>query len=286
MRPSIRALRFAVIIDTLRRFEVYSATRSPRVAAIWLLIAPRAKATLASEENNLKYWITIGSMFLFATVSNLCASTIDWTTWTSHPNAATVDGTLMVGAMPVSVTYTGEVSFVQLNGNGPNYFQPATTFTAPPTVPNSPPSDIIAIDGTATTHTITFGAAVTDPIMEIVSLGQPGIGTQYAFSLGPGQSVSILNQGPSSAFGGCNTCLSLSGTTLTGHEGDGILQFTGDFTSLSWTGANPEFWNGITFGVTGLASATPEPPTWEFVLLAGLGAAFLAARRRKPAATV
>lgn len=58
---------------------------------------------------------------------------------------------------------------------------------------NGPPSDMIAINGTATTHTITFGTAVVNPIMDIVSMGQPGVATQYAFSLAPGQSMSILN---------------------------------------------------------------------------------------------
>ena len=73
-------------------------------------------------------------------------------------------------------------------------------------------------------------------------LGPAICGTQYSFSLGSGQSMSI-SLGPSSAFGGCNTCLTLSGSTITGFEGDGLVQFTGTFSSLNWTGANPEFWN-------------------------------------------
>jgi len=143
-------------------------------------------------------------------------------------------------------------------------------------VPNAPNSDIIAIDGTATTHTIMFGEPVVNPIMEIVSLGNQNVRTQYQFSLLSGQSMSILNQGPSKAFGGCATCLSLSGTTLTGHEGDGIIQFTGTFTSLTWTGADPEFWNGFTVGVT----AVPEPAP---LLLVGTGVAGLALIARKRA---
>lgn len=205
------------------------------------------------------------------------AATIDWTTWTAQPTGSTVDGTLTAGSTPVSVTYSGEIAFTQLNGTGTNYYQPASTFTAPPTVTNAPPSDMIAIDGSATTHTVTFGTAITNPIMEIVSLGTPGLGTQYDFSLSAGQSMSILAQGPSNAYGGCSTepCLSLSGTTLTGHEADGIIQFTGTYTSLSWTAANPEYWNGFTFGVTGLAapSGAPEPATWgtfSVALLVGL----------------
>lgn len=232
----------------------------------------------------LRSFVFGSGVLLFAISNSLFGAAINWTTWTSQPSATTVTGTLTVGSTPVSVGYTGEIAFTQLNHTGTNFFQPTSTFTAPPTVTNSPPSDMIAIDGTATTHTITFGTAIDDPIMEIVSLGQPGVGTQYDFALSSGQSMSILAQGPSNSFGGCNTCLSLSGTTITGHEGDGIVQFTGTFTSLSWTGANPEFWNGITFGVTGLAVPTngvPEPATWESLAIAFFAGIPLVLRRRR-----
>jgi hypothetical protein len=140
---------------------------------------------------------------------------------------------------------------------------------------------MIAILGTDTTHTITFGTPVVNPVMDIVSLGQAGIDTQYDFSLSSGQSMSILEQGPSYGFWGCDTCLSLSGTTLTGTEGDGVIQFIGTFTSLTWTGANPENWNGFTFGVPVVdpPNATPEPATWASTLLVALIAAPFALRR-------
>jgi hypothetical protein len=226
----------------------------------------------------------LGELFLFAITSGcVFGSTIDWTNWQTQPTSTSANGTLLVGSTPVTVSYSGEIAFTQLNGTGTDYFLPSTTFTAPPTVPNAPPSDMIAIDGTATTHTITFSSAVVNPIMEIVSLGQPGFGTQYDFSLGAGQSMSILNQGPSNNFGGCNTCLSLSGSNITGTEGDGVIQFVGTYTSLTWTGANPEYWNGFTFGVTGLASTTtaPEPATWGTLLFALLSGVPFAARRMR-----
>jgi hypothetical protein len=123
---------------------------------------------------------------------------------------------------------------------------------------------------------------VVNPIMDIVSLGQPGAPTHYIFSLSDGQTMSVLNQGPSNAFGGCSTCLSLSGANLAGSEGDGVVQFTGTYTTLSWTGSNPEFWNGFTFGVTGLATTeTPEPGTEVTLLIAGMIGVPLALRRRR-----
>jgi hypothetical protein len=47
-----------------------------------------------------------------------------------------------------------------------------------------------------------------------------------------------------------------------GTEGDGLVQFNGTVSSISWTGANPEYWNGFNVG----ASAVPEP---GFMLLLG-----------------
>lgn len=50
-----------------------------------------------------------------------------------------------------------------------------------------------------------------------------------------------------------------------GHEGDGVLEFPGTFTSISWTAANPEFWNGFTFGEAGgggTTSGVPEPASF------------------------
>lgn len=242
----------------------------------WTAETPsRVKPFTPGEENKVttSQKRLLGCAFLFATFLSMpaFAGTISWTTWTAQPTSTTADGTLLVGSTPVSVTYAGEIAFTQLNGIGTDFYQPSTTFTDPPIVPNAPDSDMIAIDGTATTHTVTFGAAVVNPIMEIVSLGNVGVPTQYAFSLASGQSMSLLTQGPSNAFGGCDTCLSLSGTTLTGHEGDGIIQFTGTFTSLTWTGADPEFWNGFTFGVTGLA--VPEPATWALIAIPLVGLA-------------
>ncbi len=216
---------------------------------------------------------TLASTLLLASLSLPAAAAADWTRWTTQSGPTAVSGQLIDAGTTVGVSYSGEVDFTQLNGTGVNYFQPLSTFTAA-NVPNAPAFDMIAISGTASLHTITFSQAVTDPVLAIVSLGQPGIGTQYSFSLAGGQSMSILSQGPSSAWGGCATCLSLSGTTLTGHEGDGLVQFRGTFTQLSWTGANPEYWNGITVGV----APVPEPAGWALLSL-GLLAMLPLARR-------
>lgn len=193
--------------------------------------------------------------------------TVDWTTWTSE-SATTVTGSTTVGGQTVTVTYTGEfentANTTELNGSGINYYTPASTYTNT-TVSNLPISgNMIAIDGTDTLHTITFSSPVTNPVMAIVSLGQGGVATTYAFDA----PFTILSQGPG-YWGSCySTCLTASGDSLTGTEGDGVIQFQGTFTSISWTGSNPESWNGFTFGVMEPTSTVPEPSSF---LLLGSG---------------
>jgi hypothetical protein len=171
-----------------------------------------------------------------------------WTTWKSWDgnNPGTVVGTIVIDKREITVTYTGEVDFVQLQGNGINYYLPKSTFRCA-TVPNAPRGgNIIAISGTADPHTFTFSAPVKNPVMAIVSLGEPGLPVDYNFTARP----KILIQGPEKYFGGGNDRLKIiNKKTLEGSEGDGLVQFKGKFTSLSWTVGSGEYWNGFTLGI-------------------------------------
>jgi hypothetical protein len=66
-----------------------------------------------------------------------------------------------------------------------------------------------------------------------------------------------------------------------GEEGNGLVMFTGTFSSLSWTNPTYEFYYAFTVGSVG---AIPEPSTWAMMILGFAGVGFMTYRRKnKPA---
>ena len=171
-----------------------------------------------------------------------------WATWKSWDgnNPGTVVGTIVIDKRKITVTYTGEVNFVQLNGNGTNYYLPTSTFSCA-AVPNAPKGgNMISISGTTDPHTFTFSVPVRHPVMALVSLRQYALAVDYNFSTWP----KILVQGPEQYYGGGNDNLKLiHKRTVRGNEGDGLVQLSGKSTSFNWTVGSGEYWNGFTVGV-------------------------------------
>jgi hypothetical protein len=212
------------------------------------------------------------------------ADTVTWATLAGPNQSGPTDTGTETGTIgSVSFTYSGEIAFVNGSGLGDiNYFTPLSTYTG--AVDSNAPTDgaLIAISGDGTKDTITFSTPVTGLILSEVSLGQGGVPTAYTFN----DAFSVLTCGPGTIYGGgCfnQPAGSTGNTVLSANEGDGTIEFAGTISSLSFTTANGEYWNGFDLGLLPQTPApTPEPGT---LLMVGTGlAGLLGAARRKLAA--
>jgi hypothetical protein len=201
-----------------------------------------------------------------ATAAN--ADVIDWTQWNSATPGLT--GGSAAGTMgAVTVSYSG--------------WTPSTSYVGG-TIGNAPlPSNnMIQLMGGANTgvNTITFSTALLNPVLAIWSLGQSGDPTSFDFGAQP---FTIQAGGPSAEYAGEG--LTAVGNVVQGIEGNGVIQFSGLVTSISFTNPAFENWYGFTVG-NDISGAVPEPATWAMFLL-GFGAIgwTLRAARAKAAVT-
>jgi len=197
-----------------------------------------------------------------------------WTNWTSG-TADPVNGAATGTLGGIGVSYAGEMQC--LNCFASNW-SPASTWEGGPV--NSAPPDNSGIQlfggSPPVTDTLTFNSPVTNPVLAIVSLGQGGVNASFDFTP---LTFTLLGGGPSSTWHG--QPLTSTGDVVFGTEGNGLVLFTGTFSSISWT--NPTYENYYAFTV-GSVSGVPEPATWAMMILGFLGVGFMAYRRKgKPA---
>jgi hypothetical protein len=172
-----------------------------------------------------------------------------WTTWTT---ASVGDPGSASGSLgSIAVSYSGEVNGnTNISGTSTDWSNPASSFIGG-TVTRSPSTvgDIIAENGSYTgINTLTFSSPIVNPVFAVWSLGEPSLPASYTFNATP-----TLEAGGTDIYGGSS--ISVSGNSIDGAEGSGVVQFTGTFTSISWTDT-PENYYGFTVGE---ANTAPEP---------------------------
>jgi hypothetical protein len=191
-----------------------------------------------------------------------------WTDWTSVTTGAT--GTVAGTLAGAGVTYNGEVGSAVTNGTT-NIWAPNSSFIGG-TSTDSPSSvnDVIYLIGSAPgTNTITFSSPVVNPLIAIWSLGSPVVPASFTFN----QTPTFEAGGPNIAFGGGP--IVVAGNVVSGREGNGVVQFSGTFSSLSWTDTFENYY-GFTVGTAG---PVPEPSEY-LMLVVGLVLLGTVVRRR------
>jgi len=150
----------------------------------------------------------------------------------------------------------GTLYGAQINGQGTNFWMPATPYISSE-VENPPPDpDILRLSGGDNeTYTVKLSEPIKDPIMAILSLGQSNQTIVYDFDA----PFTIVSQG-TGYYGGSDTALvQLPNDVLQGTEGHGTIQFLGTFSTFSWTVPKPEVWHGFTFGIRTTERLEPTP---------------------------
>jgi hypothetical protein len=212
-----------------------------------------------------------GALLFAFTAGSAHAGPIDWNTWTSSST-----GSITVGVTSIVVGFATVNDHADI-ASYPSW-TPASTYADGTIVSNAPvaANGIMQLfGGTNASNILTFSTPVTNPVMAIWSLGSGGTPASFVFGAVP----TFVAGGPSAEYGG--SAITVSGSTVSGQEGNGSVQFHGTFSSISWTNPQFENWYGFNVGVAGVAAPTPEPSTFALASLGGLVLAGYGWRKRR-----
>jgi hypothetical protein len=257
--------------------------------------------------------------FLLSAIALNATPTNNWITWTDHSDysrttdspygtityATTAHGYInipsVLGGGTINVTLTGEItdySQFRFAGDSTDTWNYPSTFLSSSVTSLAPAGEFVALTGYSNlTNKLTFSAPVTNLIMNIGSLGGAR-DAAYQFD----QNFIILSRGETGWGGPTITLYHLDPKTVYGQEAAGTIQFTGTYSSLSWTTPRKELYSAYTIGVsstagTEVANATwtgaqpdfatsnvPEPSTYGLIGVGALGLAVIARRRKSKTA--
>jgi hypothetical protein len=215
-------------------------------------------------QNPWRVLLVVASLTIAQNASAAPYHYVDWLT--ASVSGGTASGTITlpdasvvtVGFQAITATGgPGNLGPATQTGCGTNYWNPSTPYVSAQ-VSNPPPAcDIVAlIGGVNQTYIVTLSEAIKDPIMAVLSLGQPSVFTTYDFD----SPFDIVSQGTGFWGGTSSSLAELPNDILRGNEGHGTIQFIGTFSTFSWVVPTPENWHGFTFGIRTTERIEPDPP--------------------------
>ncbi|MEP6765330.1 MAG: PEP-CTERM sorting domain-containing protein [Gemmatimonadaceae bacterium] len=240
--------------------------------------------------NTFKFTALVAAVAMLTTSDLASAQT--WANWTSgNTGSGTMSGTL--GS--TTIAYSGGLDGYQLSdgitrtaGVTPSSNCSYAFYCLPQPYTSAgvvKPTNSGFIQYTRTyTGTITFGTAVTNPLIAFISVGQPGAAVRYDFG---GNAFTMLSSNTGNAAAWGPGTYSVAGNVLTGNEFSGVIRLNGTFNSFNYSVLDAENWHGLTVGVQEVgvldsANVVPEPSTYALMGAGLLALGIAAGRRRRP----